>query len=207
MYFSPQPFHHLHFPVILQNVHRKCRDGNTSAFVIQLSLSLNSPLTGVSSLHIRVVQLCPGSSPSETLGSERPGRRFAPLAPCPHRAAKCKGKCLCLLLIQHAPTSRAEHAWRNVPFGSPRRTTRENVASNEREKKKCRKAIAGSSVSLYAGCGPAAIADLSAVFGPLGCCHVVWQSSTDMLPECADGVMMQFVKGIEREGLFPLEYI
>lgn len=79
-----------------------------------------------------------------------------------------------------------------MPFGSPRRPTWENVPGNERakkcflgrEKKKSRKAIAGGSVSLYAGCGPAAIADLSAVFGPLRCCHVVWQSSTDMLPEC-----------------------
>lgn len=148
----------------------------------------SASLTGVSSLHIRFVQLCPGSSPSETLGSERPSRRFAPLAPCPHRAAKCKGKCLCLLLIQHAPTSRAEHAGRNVPFGSPRRPTWENVPSNERAIKRFlrggRKAIAGRSVSLYASCGPAAIADLSAAFGPLRCCHVVWQSSTDVLPEC-----------------------
>lgn len=59
-------------------------------------------------VHPRCATLARIFPPPRPRAPEQPSRRFAPLAPCPHRAAKCKGKCLCLLQIPHTPASRAE---------------------------------------------------------------------------------------------------
>lgn len=89
----PSPFSN----VLQQNVHknREMETGRGSVFVLSPALEPSETLASVSSLYIHVVKLCPGSSPSETLCSEKPSSSFALLLPAHTRLQSAKKRQSC----------------------------------------------------------------------------------------------------------------